>query len=464
MTTVDLVVPGDLMTAAEASLSRLPEWAGYFLCGVGQRGSSSSLLAREWHPVPDRHVLRGTGHGLSWSPDFDVEMLNRAQHEQLSCVVVHPHGGTTPRLSGTDKTTAASLLPFLSTELPGRPHAFLVLGDAAAFGYVYVDGQEIGTLLKLTVSSSTLYEWWPDPVSALQPASLRFDRLSRAFGSGAAARLQRARVGVVGAGGGGSHVVQQLAYLGVGELSVVDADLVDATSLGRLIGARPAASRRNPLDRIFRRGLSDVGRPKVEVMKRLVAAISPTTNLTAVQEHFPSQAAVAALKNCDIIVACVDRLQVRDDLNRFAKRYLIPLLDIGLEIVPTARGQGLVSAIAGRMTKVLADGPCLRCQGIVDEIKLERERSGQPLGYAGSRQLPDPAVVTLNGVVASIAATEVLQLMTGFAGGTSPNCGWLYDGLSGEVTPANKGRSACAACRLERGGGDVLPYSVAHDG
>ena len=106
---------------------------------------------------------------------------------------------------------------------------------------------------------------------------------------------------------------------------------------------------------------------------------------------------------------CVDRLQVRDDLNRLCKRYLIPLVDVGLEIVPGEAPTREVTAIAGRVSKVQPDGPCLRCQGVVDDARLERERGGRPAGYAGDPRLPDPAVVTLNGIVASIAATEVLR-------------------------------------------------------
>jgi hypothetical protein len=62
--------------------------------------------------------------------------------------------------------------------------------------------------------------------------------------------------------------------------------------------------------------------------------------------------------------------------------------------------------------------------------------------------------VTLNGTVASAAATEVLQLVTGFAGDHTPNCGWLYDGLAGITEPVRKDTRAWAACQYERGLGD----------
>ena len=451
MITADLRIPGDLHDAMLADVAGRTEWAGYLLCGV-LRGAREVLLGREWCPVPAAMQLTGTGHGFSWHPDFDVQMLNRMQREGLAGVIVHYHGGTRPRLSGDDRATAASLMPFLSTEAGDRLHAFAVLGDRAISGSVYRDGTEVGALGAVRVTGTWLDDWPTAGTAAA--ADERHDRLVRGFGEQAFRRLRQARVGVVGSGGGAAHVLQQLAYLGVGGITPVDADRVDITSLNRLIGALPPR-RRTLLDRLLGRGKGDVGRLKVEVMKQMINAIDPDIEITPFAEFFPTMATVEALRHCDLIVACVDRLQVRDDLNRFCKRYLIPLIDVGIEITPDRDRPGAVEAITGRVTKVMPAGPCLRCQGIIDDEKLAAERDGQPLGYTGAARVPDPAVVTLNGIVASAAATEVLQQLTGFAGTSSPNCGWIYDGLAGTLERAAKVYRGCDACRYERGLGDA---------
>ena len=64
-----------------ADVAGRTEWAGYLLCGV-LRGAREVLLGREWCPVPAAMQLPGTGHGFSWHPDFDVQMLNRMQRER----------------------------------------------------------------------------------------------------------------------------------------------------------------------------------------------------------------------------------------------------------------------------------------------------------------------------------------------------------------------------------------------
>jgi molybdopterin-synthase adenylyltransferase len=453
VTTVDLRIPGDLYDRLLADVSKEFEWAGYLLCGV-LHGSPDVLLGREWCPVPPAMQLKGTAHGFSWDPDFDVAMLNRMQRESLAGVVIHYHGGGRPKLSGDDYKTAESLMPFLSREAAGRPHAFIVLGNRAVSGSAYKDGVPIRALGTVRVASTWIDDW-PDARSSAAPSQFdaRHDRLVRGFGEPAFRRLRKANVGFIGCGGGASHIIQQLAYLGIGAMALADGDVVDITSLNRLIGALEIRPRRF-MDRLLRLPSTDVGQLKVDVMSRMIDSIDNTIHVTFFPEFFPTARTVDALRRCDVLVSCVDKLQVRDDLNRFCKRYLIPMIDIGIEITPDRKDRGTIEAITGRVTKVLPAGPCLRCQGVIDDAKLAAERDGKPIGYAGTAGLPDPAVVTLNGIVASTAATEVLQLLTGYAGDSAPNCGWIYDGLTGEMERVAKSFTQCEACRFERGRGD----------
>jgi len=348
-------------------------------------------------------------------------------------------------------------MPFLSREAGGRPHLFGVVGDHAINAVAFEDGTEVGMLSAYTVCSHALDPWRTKFTNHSRPLSEeRHDRLVRGFGPKAQARLRQIVVGVIGCGGGGSHVVQQLAYLGVGGLVLVDPDLVEETNLNRLIGAFPASVSCSWLDRLTNRQRGgDVGRPKVEVMERMIRQIDPTIEVRTHKEVFPTTATVEALRGVDILVACVDRLHVRDDLNRLCKRYLIPMIDIGIEIALDRGRPGEIAGVPGRVTKVLPDGPCLRCQGVVSDELLERERGGRPPGYAGDATLPDPAVVTLNGVVASLATTEVLQLVTRFAGPGRSNCGWIFDGLTGTTETTGKAYAPNRSCEQDRGRGDL---------
>ena len=181
------------------------------------------------------------------------------------------------------------------------------MGDGAAVGCIYRAGERMSDLSSTRIVGASLETWPPRAQGAEEAAESDplHDRLIRGFGAGALARLRSARIGVVGAGGGGSHVIQQLAYLGVGILVPVDGDLVELTNLNRLVGAFPRRRRRSLVDRLLRRGQGDVGKPKVQVMDRLIRRVSWAAQVETYSEPFPSPATANALRKCDLIVAAL---------------------------------------------------------------------------------------------------------------------------------------------------------------
>src|SRR2546430_1634402 len=57
-------------------------------------------------------------------------------------------------------------------------------------------------------------------------ADARYDRQTRLFGMAGQERIGDFKVAIVGLGGVGSHVAQQLAYLGTKRFILIDADIV----------------------------------------------------------------------------------------------------------------------------------------------------------------------------------------------------------------------------------------------
>ena len=101
----------------------------------------------------------------------------------------------------------------------------------------------------------------------------RFARHMAFFGADGQRRISASRVAIVGLGGLGSHLAQQLAYLGVGSYVLIDADTVATSNLNRLIGATAA----------------DTGSGKVDLAARMISGIQPGAEvdrqLEALQRH-----------------------------------------------------------------------------------------------------------------------------------------------------------------------------------
>jgi molybdopterin/thiamine biosynthesis adenylyltransferase len=219
-------------------------------------------------------------------------------------------------------------------------------------------------------------------------------------------------VAIVGLGGGGSHVVQQLAHIGVGNFLVVDPDVVEEKNLNRLVGAIAA----------------DVAAAtsKVEVAQRLIAAVNPAASVMSLAE--PWQVAAELLRDVDVIFGCLDRYTERDQLERLARRFLIPYLDIGMDVFPL----GSHFSISGQVALSLPGQPCLWCMGLLTLEQIEEE--SRDYGHAGGR----PQVIWPNGVLASTAVGCFMQLVTPWHPAVELPVLLEYDGNSQIVARSNK--------------------------
>lgn len=226
--------------------------------------------------------------------------------------------------------------------------------------------------------------------------------------------LKNLRVGIVGLGGGGSHIAQQLAYIGIGNLFLIDFDTVDkeGTNLNRLVGATEADVKSETL--------------KVDVAKRLVSGADSSINVLLYPSHWQEKQEI--IRHCDVIFGCVDSLLQRRDLESVARRYLIPYIDIGMDVNEIQD----YFAISGQVVLSMPGGPCLSCLGILQEDLLAAEAANY--GAAGSR----PQVIWSNGVLASAAVGVFMQLVTPWGNENKKTILLEYDGNSQTVKSSNK--------------------------
>ena len=418
---------------------RRGEEAGFLLCSLSRLDAGDVLLVREWHPIPDMAIRRrANGSVLSWTADFNSDILQRALDLDASPVLVHSHGGPAPTFSSDDRAKERPLFAGFSGILGQVPTGSLLLGRGCATGSFWMQGQSDELAFRRLVVVGSTIELWPAvPRRSPSPARRRLDRQTIAIGPESDRKLAEAVVAVVGVSGGGSHVFQQLTHQGVGTLIPIDDQLLEETNLGRHVGARRA-----DVDRLH----------KTAISRRLANDVDPLLGVREVTARFPSEAAITALKSADVIVTCLDRFDARAAVNSFCRRYLIPLVDVGMTI--RTADEHLVRA-DGQVIVTLPGQPCLRCFFLTDAT-LEAERRERPPGYDDNPDAPgQPQVVSMNGVLASEACNCVLDLLTGYSGGSRGAGWWQYDGRTGQLTPSElpSARPGCPACS-EEGLGD----------
>ncbi len=269
----------------------------------------------------------------------------------------------------------------------------------------------------------------------------RYDRQLPLFGKEGQYKLRRLRVAVVGAGGLGSHMVQQLAFLGVGSLHVVDPDIAVETNLNRLIGIRYD----DPLQMT----------PKVEIARRLVEAIDPSIETVPIQKDLISREGFEAVRKADYVFGCIDNDGPRLVLTELCAAYRRPYFDLASEIPADSPMD-----FGGRVCFSCEGNGCLYCLGLLSpaetrqyfmspEQRLDaRVLYGVPQSSLGTT---GPSVVTLNGVVASLAATEFMLQATGLIEAKRLI---LYHGQRGIVTlSTDQPDSNCFYCKNVYGSG-----------
>jgi molybdopterin/thiamine biosynthesis adenylyltransferase len=274
------------------------------------------------------------------------------------------------------------------------------------------------------------------PADATEPW---FHRQRLALGAAGQAELRRLRIAVVGLGGIGSVVAMQLCHLGVGELVLVDGDLLEASNVSRVLAAR----------------VSDVGRmPKVELAARYVGESGLPVRVHTIGEHL-GERNLDLLASADVIISCVDRHRPRALLNRLAYRAMVPLIDTGTAFRVDTSGR--MTGDAGRVVVVGPGKPCLACWGHIspdalrlEALKPEEREALADEGYVSGADVPEPSVIAFNAAVASHAVIELMRMVTGFAGAEEPPERLAFSFRDGTVRRNRLGeRRPCSVCNAQ---------------
>lgn len=255
------------------------------------------------------------------------------------------------------------------------------------------------------------------------------------LGSGLA-RMHNATISVIGAGGGGSHLVQQMAHVGVGTLAVIDADTVEESNVNRVVCS----------------DYRDVGAYKAGVLARRLRGLD--TKIVPVLTRAETLPGRAWVERSDLVLGAVDGVRARYNIEAICRAAFVPYIDIGLKI--ELSDEGSVIAIGGQVFLSTPGRACMQCVGIVTEEGMMRDREEYAVGD------PDQQVISLNGVLASQAADTAISLLTGFVPNFPPRLLVRFDGLLHRMSPApDAERMTCPHYpEAKAGWGVVLPQSA----
>jgi molybdopterin/thiamine biosynthesis adenylyltransferase len=185
-------------------------------------------------------------------------------------------------------------------------------------------------------------------------------------------RLFQSKVAVIGCGGLGGYIIEELARLGVGTIKAIDPDVFEEHNLNRQILCT----------------FADLGKPKARVAQKRVKAVNPAIKIIPVVKPFSQENGIELLKGMDVIVDALDSVPTRIELAECCEKLKIPLV------------HGTIGGWYGQITTQLPG------DGTVQMIYRNcKEAKGV------ERMLGNPAFTPA--VVASLEVAEVCKLLLG---------------------------------------------------
>jgi hypothetical protein len=274
----------------------------------------------------------------------------------------------------------------------------------------------------------------------------------RAFGQEGQALLARTKVAIVGVGGTGSPVAEQLVRLGVRDVKLFDPDRFQSTNITRMYGTFHCPWWRRIVSR---------SPFKVYLLARHLLRINPHISVRPVPKNIVLESAARELRDRDVIFLCTDDHWGRSVVNQIAYQYLIPTINLGARV---SAEDGVIRAAVG-VVDVLRPGlPCLWCtqflradriaaesMPIASRKQLEAER------YVEGLDTPAPSVVSITTAVAGMAVSLFLQQMTDWMGPGGDVARLNYNVMDATVRRGRAFVPDKCVCGKSRGCGDLRP-------
>ncbi|MCE9638020.1 MAG: molybdopterin-synthase adenylyltransferase MoeB [Planctomycetes bacterium] len=220
-------------------------------------------------------------------------------------------------------------------------------------------------------------------------------------------RLKRSSALVVGAGGLGSPVALYLAAAGVGRITLVDFDVVDASNLQRQV--------------LF--GEADIGRPKVVAAAARLGDLNPHVEIVPLNDRLSSANVESLVRSHDVVI---------DGSDNFTTRYLV---NDACVLGGKPNVYGSIFRFEGQASLFRAPGPCYRCL-FPDPPPPGLVPNCAQAGVLG----------VLPGLVGSIQAAEALKVLLGIGESLQGRL-LLVDALRAGFREVRLRRDpACAVC------------------
>jgi len=211
-------------------------------------------------------------------------------------------------------------------------------------------------------------------------------------------------ISIVGVGGLRSIVAEHLIHMGFHKLNLIDPDVLEMSNLNRVVGAYYEDAEEK--------------RYKVDVVKRHVTSINPHATVQAYRCDVHDKEMESVLALSDWMIVATDNHASRLKVQELSVQYFVPIVSLGVNITVKA---GKIEDMSGEViTARVGDYLCLQCLNRINPIKVASEKHPDQSirealvqrGYVSGMDIKEPAVKTLNTVLATMAVEVLINQYT----------------------------------------------------
>ncbi|KGJ99351.1 HesA/MoeB/ThiF family protein [Thalassotalea sp. ND16A] len=190
-------------------------------------------------------------------------------------------------------------------------------------------------------------------------------------------KLKSSHIIVVGLGGLGCPALQYLAAAGIGELTLIDDDVVDLSNLQRQVLYRS----------------NHIGKAKVDAAEQQLYGLNAQVKITSINKKVEQADLAKRLINADLLLDCTDNASSRYFINKACQQARVALVSAA-----AIGGNGQLAVFNFAQQK----SPCYRCLYPDLDKQIGTSLNCQNAGVLG------PVL----GVMGSLQAIEAIKLLT----------------------------------------------------
>lgn len=400
-----LIIPPQLWDKTHRLIytdSRVENFALGVARPYARKGHSVYVLEDVIAPSPNDYDGQSRGYiALTQAESAEINKLSRLTATMgVIPVQIHSHPPQASFFSGVDDDNELAHHQWLM----GCGQNYML---SAVFPYD--NGQPVARLWRNHRPEPVLLRKGLEPKAAFTYDSVEALERQKAFGAGLRIAASQLRIAIIGLGGIGMLVCEQLARAGFSRFVLVDHDHVEATNLNRLNGTTK----------------KDIGKKKIVVARRLIQSCHASLGIKSEIQCFGQDIYVAqgnvrsAVKKCDLVLALTD-----DNLSRITCLNLA--FDAGAEFLSAGvdvrlSQQGYVEGLWAEVVGGERGRFCPVCANRLDPsqagVEARKYIGGDVLRHAHANgYLPDvsaPSVMSLNSTAAGALVLEIQRRVSG---------------------------------------------------